>query len=97
LLLSKEKQERAEKRAGASLATGFRLGALNEARNLTSTNSDTSKRTGKMTTQNKEPMDDKRRHKNLTSRFLSRQCSTVSQKTRHCSITLAMLVCLNAL
>jgi hypothetical protein len=35
LLLSKEKQERAEKRAGASLATGVSLGALNEARNLT--------------------------------------------------------------
>jgi hypothetical protein len=32
-----------EKRGGASLATGLRLGALNEARNLTSTNSDTSK------------------------------------------------------
>jgi hypothetical protein len=47
LLLSKEKQERAEKRAGASFATGVRLGAPNEARNLTSTNSDTSKRTGK--------------------------------------------------
>jgi hypothetical protein len=37
LLLSKQKQEEAEKRAGASLATGFRLGALDEARNLTST------------------------------------------------------------
>jgi hypothetical protein len=47
------KQERGEKRAGASLATGVRLGALNEARNLTSTNSDTSKRKGKMTTQYK--------------------------------------------
>jgi hypothetical protein len=35
--LSKEKQERAEKRAAASLATGVRLGELNEARNLTST------------------------------------------------------------
>jgi hypothetical protein len=46
------KQKRGEKRAGASLATGVRLGALNEARNLTSANSDTSKRTGKMTTQN---------------------------------------------
>jgi hypothetical protein len=31
LLLSKEKQEQAEKRAGASSATGVRLGALNEA------------------------------------------------------------------
>jgi hypothetical protein len=61
--LSKGKQERGEKRAGASLATGVRLGALNEAHNLTSTNSDTSKRTGKMTTQNKEAIDDKRRHK----------------------------------
>jgi hypothetical protein len=47
------KQERGKKRAGASLATGVRLGALNEARNLTSTNSDTAKRTGKMTTQYK--------------------------------------------
>jgi hypothetical protein len=37
LLLSKEKQEEAEKRAGASLATAVRLGALDEARNLTST------------------------------------------------------------
>jgi hypothetical protein len=53
LLLSKEKQERGEKRAGASLATGFSLGALKEARNLTPANSDTSKRAGKMTTQNK--------------------------------------------
>jgi hypothetical protein len=39
------KQERGEKRAGASLATGVRLGALDEARNLTSNNSHTSKRT----------------------------------------------------
>jgi hypothetical protein len=30
-----EKQERGGKRAGASLVTGVRLGALNEARNLT--------------------------------------------------------------
>jgi hypothetical protein len=39
------KQERGEKRAGASLATGVRLGALNEARNHTSASSDTSKGT----------------------------------------------------
>jgi microcystin degradation protein MlrC len=66
LLLSTEKQERGEKGAGASLATGVRLGALNEAHNLTSTNSDTSKRTAKMTTQNKEAIDNERRYKNLT-------------------------------
>jgi hypothetical protein len=47
----KKTRKRAEKREGASLATGVRLGALNEARNLTSTNSDTSKRIGKTTTQ----------------------------------------------
>jgi hypothetical protein len=53
-VLVERKQKRGEKgtkRAGASLATGVRSGALNEARNLTSTNSDTGKRTGKMTTQ----------------------------------------------
>jgi hypothetical protein len=62
----KEKQEKAEKRAGASLATWVRLGALNEARNLTSTNSDTSKTAWKITTKNREESNDKRRHKNLT-------------------------------
>jgi hypothetical protein len=38
----KTKKKRRKER-GASLATGVGLGALNEARNLTSTNSDTSK------------------------------------------------------
>jgi hypothetical protein len=34
-VLVERKQEKGEKRAGASSATGARLGALNEARNLT--------------------------------------------------------------
>jgi hypothetical protein len=49
--------------AGASLVTGVRLGALNEAHNLTSTNSDT-------TTKNKEAIDDERRHKKTYNNHL---------------------------
>jgi hypothetical protein len=44
LLPPKEKHETAEKRARASLETGVGSGALNQARNLTSANSDTSKK-----------------------------------------------------
>jgi hypothetical protein len=54
LLLSKQNKKEGGEKSGrvvASLATGIRLATLSGARNLTSTNSDTSNSTGKMTTQ----------------------------------------------
>jgi hypothetical protein len=63
----RRKNKTAEKRAGASSATGVALGALNEARNLTSTNSDTAKKQHEQSQHiDREDSNDKRMHKNLT-------------------------------
>jgi hypothetical protein len=70
LLLSKEKQEEAEKRAGASLATGVRLGALDEARNLTSTTATPRKTTLKITTKKGKRTTIKERIKTLQRPYL---------------------------
>jgi hypothetical protein len=64
----RRKQGARRKRQGCSLDPGLAIAerALNDTRNLTSNNSDTSKRKAKIITQNKEAINDKRRHKNLT-------------------------------
>jgi hypothetical protein len=65
----RRKQRVRRKRQGSSQTPGLGIAerALNDPRNLTSTNGDTSKRTRKITTQNKEAINDKRRHKNVTN------------------------------
>jgi hypothetical protein len=63
------KTRKSGEQGGGVVSDRGSLRRANEARNLTSTNSDTSTRTGKMTTQNKEAINNKRRHKDVTAKI----------------------------
>jgi hypothetical protein len=69
LLFSKEKQERAEKRAGASSATGVRLHASRARLTNRATKLQPTATQHEKSQQKRQANNDKRRHKNLTIEF----------------------------